>query len=126
MYRFSTNGVQDTILGDVASYNFAVSYLAGSNDTFLRKVLPEKVGKNKLKWHLICEANGLWVEKREVAGKREENDGGTLIYLSPGIRAIFNSNWITNLSVGLPTIHDLHGRKRPPNVRLIFGITRVF
>jgi len=126
LYRFSTKGIQDTILGDIISYNFAISYLVGSKNTFIDKIFPKKIGSNEVKWHLIGEANGSWVEKPDISGVREENEGGTLIYLSPGIRAIINKKWITNISVGLPTIDDLNGRRQPPNIRLILGVTRVF
>lgn len=126
MYRFSTKGTQKTILGDVASYNFAISYLIGTRKSFVDRLFPEHLGKSRLKWHLISELNGNWVEKPKLEKHREENEGGSLIYLSPGIRMIVNEKWITNLSVGLPTIHDLDGRRRAPNVRLILGVTRVF
>lgn len=126
MYRFSTKGVQNTILGDVISYNLAVSYLIGTKKSFIDKFFPSHIGKKKLDWHLIAEANGSWVEKPKARDQREENEGGTLIYLSPGIRVIANKKWITNLSVGLPAIHNLNGRRQTPNVRVIFGVTRVF
>jgi len=126
LYRFSTRGIQDTILGDIASYNFAISYLVGSREKKLEKLFVNKVFGKEAKWHLIFEANGSWVEKPKIKSIREENEGGTLIYLSPGIRLIWNKNWITNISVGLPTIDDLNGRRQPPNIRLIYGITKVF
>lgn len=126
MYRFSTKGTQKTILGDVASYNFAISYLVGTRKSFIDKLFPEYLGKSRLKWHLIGEMNGNWVEKPKAGNHREENEGGNLIYLSPGIRMIVNEKWVTNLSVGLPTIHDLNGRRHTPNIRVILGITRIF
>jgi hypothetical protein len=126
MYRFSTKGIQETILGDVINYNLAVSYLVGSTNDHLDKVFINKIRNNQLKWHLILEANGSWVEKPKVQSEREENEGGTLIYLSPGIRGIINNNLVANLSVGLPVIQNLNGRRQPPNVRLIFGLTKVF
>ena len=126
MYRFSTKGIQNTILGDVASYNFAVSYLVGTKHSFIDKLFPSHVFGKETKWHLIAETNGNWIEKPKVGNHREENEGGTLIYLSPGIRLIVNKKWVTNLSVGLPAIHDLNGRRQPPNIRLILGITRIF
>lgn len=127
MYRFSTKGIQDTILGDVVSYNFALSYLVGSSKGFIvDKLFPKHLGKKDVKWHLIGEMNGNWVEKPKVEDHREENEGGTLVYLSPGLRMILDKKWVANISVGLPTIHNLNGRRQPPNVRVIFGVTRIF
>ena len=126
LYRFSTKGIQDTTLGDIVSYNFAVSYLVGSRNGLLEKLFVNNLFGKELKWHLIAEMNGSWVEKPKEGSEREENEGGNLIYLSPGIRTIVDNNWIFNLSVGIPTIYALHGRRVPPNVRLIFGVTKVF
>lgn len=126
MYRFSTKGIQDTTLGDVITYNLATSYLIGTKDTFIDRVFPKTIFGHKADWHLIGEINGSWVEKPKTPEGREENEGGTLIYLSPGARLILDKKWVTNLSVGLPTIHNLNGRRQPPNIRVILGITRVF
>jgi len=126
MYRFSTKGIQDTTLGDVASYNLAASYLVGTKKTRFDKLFPKKIFGHETSWHLIGEINGSWVEKPKTPEGREENEGGTLVYLSPGMRLILDKKWVTNLSVGLPTVHNLNGRRQPPNVRVILGVTRVF
>jgi hypothetical protein len=126
MYRFSTKGIQDTTLGDIVSYNLATSYLVGTKNTRFDKLFPKKIFGHESSWHLIGEINGSWVEKPKSPEGREENEGGTLVYLSPGMRLILDKKWVTNLSVGLPTIHNLNGRRQPPNVRVILGVTRVF
>ncbi len=125
-YRFSTRGTQSTTLGDIISYNFAISYLVDSHEHYLKKIFVNKVFNKDAKWHLIMEANGSWVEKPKTREGREENEGGTLIYLSPGIRLVLDKKWVTNLSVGLPTIDDLNGRRQPPNIRVLWGLTRIF
>lgn len=126
MYRFSTKGTQDTTLGDIISYNLATSYLVRTKNTHFDRLFPKHILGHDISWHLIGEVNGSWVEKPKSPEGREENEGGTLIYLSPGMRLILDKKWVTNLSVGLPTIHNLNGRRQPPNIRLILGITRVF
>ena len=83
--------------------------------------------KKDLSFDVIFEANGLWSQKpNTIHGFVDENHGGTLIYLSPGFRVTLDKKWIWTISAGLPTIEDLNGRQRSPNIRLVTGITRAF
>ncbi|MBI3307971.1 MAG: transporter [Candidatus Melainabacteria bacterium] len=132
LYKFSTEGTQNTMVGDIANFNFAISHRV--KDKYLKKVFIEKVLNNNLKWDLIFEANGHWSEKPQFKfdlalrhiNIRDDNHGGLLIYLTTGIRLNINDSWISNLAVSLPTIENLNGRQRAPNVRLIFAITKIF
>ena len=131
-YRFSTEGAQNTTVGDVANFNVAVSHRVKNKR--LRKMFIDHLFGRDLAWDLILEANGSWIEKPAIKrdrplghdSVRSENHGGLLIYLTPGIRLTFDNKWITNLAVGLPVIEDLNGRQRAPDVKLVFGLTRVF
>ena len=118
LYRFATNGSQGSNLGDIVSYNFAISH---------RLLNFESVFHKKTSFDLILETNGTWSQKPNTFhGFTDENHAGTLIYLSPGFRITYDNKWIWSTSVGLPTIEDLNGRQRAPSVRLVTGITRAF
>ena len=126
LYKFATRGSQGSNLGDVVNYNLAISYRLIKDGDFYEKVKRADLNK-KLSFDLILEANGLWSQKpNTIHGFVDENHGGTLIYLSPGFRITYDKKWIWSLSAGLPTIYDLNGRQRAPNIRLLTGITRVF
>lgn len=128
LYKFATNGSQGSNLGDVVNYNFSISHRLINNGFFSFYKNKKKLAKNKdLSIDLIGEANGLWAQKpNTIFGFVDENHGGAIIYLSPGIRVTIDNKWIWTLSAGLPTIDALNGRQRAPNIRLVGGITRAF
>lgn len=107
-YTAGTQGTQSTNLGDIFGYNLAVSYRAVSG---------------AVAWDLILEANGEWKEKQEIRGDRDENSGGNIVFLSPGIRAVFGKKASAFLSVGIPVIDDLNGIQDDTKYRALFGIS---
>ena len=133
LYRFSTRGTQNTVVGDVATFNLAVSHRVYKNK-FLSSIFLQKLFNKDLNWDLILETNGQWSEKpktRASVGSRhidftQENHGGLLVYLTPGLRLIVDKKWVTNIGVGFPIIEALNGRERAPSARLVFGLYRVF
>jgi len=108
LYTFSTEGAQDTDLGDLFNYDLAVSYTALNKPVVL---------------DLIIEANGEWKEKQEIDGDKDENSGGTVIYLSPGMRLSWGKNWSAYLSAGFPVHQDLNGDQNETDMRYLFGLS---
>ena len=77
LYTVVTEGSQETNLGDIFSYNFALSYrVLGQNGV---NYLPSKFGLD-----LVMEINGEWRDYEEIAGVIDHNSGGNILYLSPG------------------------------------------
>jgi len=112
LYKFSTKGSQGSKLGDIANYNLAIS----------RGFINKKISADA-----IFEVNGTWSGKPNTFhGFIDENHGGNLIYLSPGVRLTYDKKWIWYTSCGLPTIESLNGRAKAPSFRLVSGITRAF
>lgn len=134
LYTLSTEGTQDTIVGDMINFNIALSHRINGHYSPFKQYVPGTVNGKNLIWDLIFEANGQWSEKPEIRmkqpfghiGIREENHGGLIIYLTPGIRLTYDEKWVTNLAIGLSTIEDLNGIERTPSLRLVFGLIRIF
>ncbi len=126
LYKFSTKGTQDTVVGDVASYNVAATYRINNKTCILNKIFPVHISKKDLIWDLVLEGNGQWAGRPQIGSEIDVNHGGTLIYLTPGIRVSYDTSWIYNIAVGFPVIHALNGIQKPPDVRLIFGIVKAF
>lgn len=116
LYVLNTKGSQDTDIGDGVDFNTALSYA----------FKPKKILKHKVGFDLIGELNGSWRAKVEVDGAKKQNEGGTLIYLSPGFRVKLDDKWITNVGFGFPVIEALNGVQDKPGFRVTFGINRVF
>jgi hypothetical protein len=112
LYSLVTEGTQNTDLGDIFSYNFALSYrlfeFGGSS------YMP-----SDYKFELISEVNGEWRNKQSTFGVADNNSGGNILYFSPGFR--FTAKNIANIafSFGIPVIKDLNGDQVKPDYRII-------
>ena len=58
-----------------------------------------------------AEVLGVWVGKDESGGVKNENSGGTSVFLAPGVRERFNENVSLALSIGLPLSQNLNGEQ---------------
>lgn len=137
LYRLSTQGSQDTVVGDIANYNIAISYAINhdhddsqfshkheevNKKTFLQKIFPEHIGSNHLTWDLILEMNSTWEERPEISEVKDINHGGTILVISPGLRMTMNDSWVYNLSLGFPVLEDLNGEQGGSDLQLFFGV----
>lgn len=74
---------------------------------------------------LVLELNGEWHDKEEVAGEREKNSGGNVVFLSPGVRLSFDkvSGFV---SFGVPIINNMNGIQADADYRITSGIAVSF
>ena len=107
-YMIRNGGTQETNLGDVFTYNAAVSYRAVSGD---------------LAWDLILEANGEWKEKQKVRGTWDGNSGGNMLFISPGTRLIIGRKVSAFFSFGIPVLQDLNGIQDDVDYKTLFGFS---
>ncbi len=125
LYTKTTRGTQDTDLGDQVHYNAAFSYrLKGEgphHDT------GEEVAQHRhYFWDITVEFNGEYQQKHEIAEETEENSGGTIIYISPGIRFTATEIFSAFFSIGFPIVQDLHGTQHETSFRTLAGIGFAF
>jgi hypothetical protein len=148
LYQFVTEGTQATDLGDRFLYNAALSYrvMGGTAGTGRMNLgaLPEPMyhggPKRRSAQHthaepasapsgpaldLVLEINGEWHAKQEIAGVKDENSGGSVVYLSPGARLSFDK-WSSFASVGIPVINEVNGVQSKPDWRLMTGVALNF
>jgi hypothetical protein len=147
LYILSSTGTQDTNLGDRFLYNAAVSYrLTGAaagqaSHMHLGGPLSEPMyhGGPKGKKHdheepaapagpavdLVLEVNGEWHDKQVTAGVKDANSGGTVVYLSPGVRVSVDK-WSGYVSLGIPVVNEPNGIQPEPSLRIITGVSLAF
>jgi hypothetical protein len=70
---------------------------------------------------LVLEVNGERHAQQEIAGVRDSNSGGNVIFLSPGLRLSYES-WSAFVSVGVPIVNDLNGVQSEPDWRVLTGM----
>lgn len=126
LYTFATEGAQKTNLGDLINYNLAISHRF---DSEIGHSHSTDVGAHHdysshvdLVWDLILEVNGEKRQKLTIGDTEDENSGGGLLDISPGVRLTANNRWSASLLVRFPVYQDLNGKQHDTDLRIIFGI----
>jgi hypothetical protein len=144
LYVLATDGAQDTNLGDRLQLNVALSYrLTGAlgGPGHMHAGLPVPMYHGGPKGHhahshahekqaspkgpaldLVLELNGEWHDGQKIAGVRDANSGGTVVFLSPGLRLSYEQ-WSGFVSFGVPVISELNGVQAEPDWRVLTGIS---
>jgi hypothetical protein len=148
LYALSSNGTQDTNLGDRFLYNAALSYRLTAGPTAQAGhmhlgALPEPMyhggPKDGGKGHshdeaaapagpsvdLVLELNGEWHDKQVTAGVKDSNSGGNVVFLSPGVRLSVDK-WSGYLSFGIPVASEPNGIQPEPSWRIVSGVSLAF
>ena len=119
VYTIASEGAQDTDLGDIFSYNFALSYrLFGQQGVSYEAP--------KFAFDTILEFNGEWRDKEERNNSKDDNSGGNIAYISPGFRLTAGSNVSVGASFGIPIVQDTNGDQVEPDYRVISSINFSF
>jgi len=69
----------------------------------------------------ILEMNGIWEGKDFIGGVRDNDSGGNVIYLAPGLRLTFNERTSCFVSTGFPIIQNVNGANHRVEFRLVVG-----
>jgi len=126
LYTVVTEGTQDTDLGDIFNYNFALSY---------RTTIPEGGHDHHNHKHqgniidyidMVVELNGDSRQRVDIDGESEEHTGGHTLYISPGLRVGLGHSVSLFTSVGIPIVNDLNGLQSEPDYRVIGGMSVTF
>lgn len=121
LYTFSTEGAQDTELGNRASYGVSLSYRIGGEDDHHGD--GSSAPHHHSAWDAVLELNGEWEGKQRIAGVTDPDSGGNVLYLSPGVRFASSAGWSGVLSLGLPVAQDIGLSHPERDYRLIAGLS---
>lgn len=116
-YIYATDGKQNTNLGDILDYDISVGYRL--TDSHVHNTNAAHTDSH---WDILLELNGESRERATQGGIDKANQGGTTIYLSPGIAFSTSSGFTGYLSLGLPVVSRLHGLQSEPDYRIIAGL----
>lgn len=153
LFTKSVRGIQKHKSGDLHNYNTALSYRLleshhhhdgnGNGHVHEHKHIYGQYFQkthihehpHKHKWYSIfgldgiIELNGEWRQKQKFKlsqGGIDENSGGTVIYVSPGLRLVIGENWSAYFSFGIPAIQDPSGKGQRNDFRIVYGVGFVF
>ncbi|MGR3311269.1 MAG: transporter [Candidatus Brocadiales bacterium] len=112
-YILRTEGDRDFKIGDRVDANVAVGY----------PLTPIKKYPN---YSVTGELNLRHLLKDEIRGNREENSGGTTLFLAPGVRAGITKRLSAFLSVPVPVLQHVNGEQQRTAFKVIFGVGYAF
>lgn len=123
LYNKTTEGSQSTEIGDSLSYNAALTYRLGLDDDHDHTSHDHNnIETNGVTWDLLIELNGETRAKNEISGFKDENSGGSIVFLSPGVR-VSSGLFSGFISVGIPIIEDQNGKQTDIDSRIVAGIS---
>lgn len=133
LYSWTTEGSQQTNPGNSFNYNLALSYrlfpAMEAHDHHHHEEghkHHEHTGSILDYIDVVLELNGDVRNRDEINGINDENSGGHIIYLSPGVRFCFARSWSFYTSFGIPVVNDLNGDQSEPDYRVISGVSMTF
>ena len=125
LYSWTTEGTQQTELGKAFNYNLALSYrMFSAMEEHHHEHNHNTFSVNYV--DIALELNGDVRDKDKTNGLNDENSGGNIIYLSPGMRIGFAHSWSLYTSLGIPVVNDLNGKQSEPDYRVIGGVSTSF
>jgi hypothetical protein len=74
----------------------------------------------------FAEANARYLFKSEEDGERDPNTGGTVLFLTPGVRVGFTKNFSFTVSSPLPVAQDLNGTQLKTSYKINGALTFSF
>jgi hypothetical protein len=131
-YLWSPEGRPGTDLGDTFNYNAAVVCRLTSKHLYspcehchCEACLHDRLhgccheGRSL---DLILELNGAWQDTHLIDGQVDQDSGGHLLLVSPGLRLTFHEPWCIYSSCGFPILQDQNGVNREIDFRVVLGV----
>jgi len=133
LYQFSTQGTQQTKLGDRIQGGIALSHRFGSTEpehhheagTPEHHHHDEDHHDTRPTWDGFLELAGEWEGRQTIAGEVEEASGGAWVYAGPGIR-FTASGWSASAAIALPVWQDIRPSHPENRYRLTLSLGRAF
>ena len=69
--------------------------------------------------------NGFWSDKVRVGDEINENTGGNVLFVTPGVRMTIDK-WSAFVNVGIPVARDLNGIQSAPDYQVTTGVSVQF
>jgi len=115
-------GTDETNLGTRVNVDAAVSARLGRE----QEGAPGQESHSRLVFDGVLELNGETHDRQTVGNLVDQDSGGNLIYLSPGLRAGHAGRWSVSASVGFPVFQDLNGTQTEASMRVLVGLGVAF
>ena len=123
LFNKTNEGSQSTEIGDILSYNFAMTYRLNSEEhSEHNHVHHHDADSTDIKWDAIIELNGETRRKNKISGHSEQHSGGTALFISPGVR-VTAGKFSGFISVALPVVENMNGKQTNIDARVVAGFS---
>ena len=75
---------------------------------------------------LVAEATVRHVQRSKEGGDAEEATGGTVLFLSPGVKASFSNGLAATMGIQVPVVQNLNGDQLETDFRFVSGLSFTF
>lgn len=126
LYKYNGKGARQSELGDIFTYNLALSYnLIDHQSHDLLKGLEEE---NHYGYSLdtFIELNGELTEEDSFDGAKASNTGHNIIFATTGLQLSTEDNYSLFFAVSVPVYQDMNGKQNYISYRSTFGIGKSF
>jgi hypothetical protein len=137
LYQLSTNGAQNTRLGNRLQGGVAVSHRFAPADHHYDEPSHQQhhhadeldehaEGHAHASWDAFVELGGEWEGRQKVDGETEQESGGKWLYVAPGARFISASGWSAAAAVAVPVWEDIRPSHPNNRYRMVLSLGRSF
>jgi hypothetical protein len=124
LYQFTGRGAQAAELGDRLQAGVALSHRFGPPDHHHDGNAASE--HHHASWDLFASTSLEWEGRQAIAGSVEEDSGGTVVWLTPGVRYNAASELSLAAAVGVPVWQDIRLSHPNNRVRFILSLGKAF
>lgn len=126
LYKYNTEGVEESRLGDIFTYNAAIAFhLMGAMHTH-NGIQEEHHGTVDYSVDCFAELNGEIAEPDSFGGKDAQNTGHHLLYFTTGLQLLTQSEYSAFVSFSVPLYQHFKGLQNDIRYKASIGIGRHF
>jgi len=126
LYKYNGKGARNSELGDIFTYNAALSYnlIGHKSHDLLTKIDEESHYGYSV--DTFIELNGEMAEKDRFDGAKASNTGHHVIFATTGLQVSTEDNYSLFFAVSVPVYQDMSGKQNYISYRSTIGIGKSF
>lgn len=124
LYKYNNEGIQKSRLGDVFTYNVALSYRLTGDEHILHEL--NEVEHFDFSTSLFVELNGESAQKDKFDGINADNTGHSIIFGTTGLSFVSEGGYSLFTSISLPIYQNFNGVQNSVEYKASLGLAKSF
>lgn len=126
LYKYNNKGAGNSELGDIFTYNVALSYNLIDHKPHVSLTGSEKENHYGYSLDTFIELNGERAGEDRFNGSMSSNTGHDIIFATTGLQVSTEDNYSAFFSVSVPVYQDMNGVQNDVSYRATIGIGKSF